>query len=215
MKKADELKGRWNACTEQESLAASVQWACVLSANGPVFPAQAGSGIGGWWKWANPWLWPWSGSAGQETMQGKTGQTLAPLSWFHILCWAGLWCGFTPQGQQHQCSTLTFHYTATSQSHQRSPGLRQVLSWEDPSGSRAWIPVAISLQSSSRGECLQAGCHLPKGTNHQPPEWSRQDAHGGLTWSRKHKSVPSASYIIVFQYTRLLWICVRLNITVK
>lgn len=41
----------------------------------------------------------------------------------------------------------------------------------------------------------------------------RQDAHVGLTWSRKYKSVPSASYRIVFQYTGLVWSCV--NVTVK
>lgn len=186
-------KGRWTEMLVQDKnpwLPLCSELVCSLSM-ALVFPGQAGSEVGGWWKWENPWLWPWSGSAGQETIQGKTRQTLAPLSWFHILCWAGLWCGFTPQGKQHQCPTPTFHHTAASQSHQRSPGLRLLLSWEDPSGSRAWIPVDISLQSSSRSVFLQEGCHLPISTK---PSATRMVQTG---------------YSVVFQYRRLVYITVK------
>lgn len=120
-------KGRWTEMLVQNEnpwLPLCSEPVCSLSM-APVFRAQADSGVGGWWKWAHPWLWPWSGSAEQETMQGKSGQALTPLSWFHILCWAGLWCGFTPQGKQHQCPTSTFHHKTVSHSHWRIPGLRQ------------------------------------------------------------------------------------------
>lgn len=82
------------------------------------------------------------------------------------------------------------------------------------------IPVAaepefllISLSRAVPEVYLQEGCHLLWAWSHQPLEWSRQDAHAGLTWTSKHKSAPSASYRIVFQYTGLVWSCV--NVTVK
>lgn len=196
-------KGRWTEMLVQSEN----PWLPVCSLwMVPVFPAQAHSRVGGWWKRANPWLWPWSGSAGQETTQGKTGQGLAPLSWFHILCWACLWWCFTPQVKQHRCTTPTFHHTTASQNHQRSPGLRQAAllgryQWQQSLNS-CWYQPPEQFQ-----KCVPAGM--------VSLVWSKQDAHGGLTWNTKHKSVPSVSYIIVFQYIRLVWSCVRVKTTVS
>lgn len=169
----------WNACTEWESLAASVQWAHVLSVNGPSIPCSA---------------WLWLGADGNEQIRGcDLGQNLLgrkqcrerqEVPWHlwavshPLLNWFVVWFYSPGQAAPMSYSHLSPH-NSLSQTLEKprfkagcSPGK---------------IPVAAEPEFLliSAFRAVPEVCACRKGVtslqawSHQPLEWSRQDSHGG------------------------------------
>lgn len=150
-------KGRWTEMLVQNEnpwLPLCSEPMCSLSM-APVFPAQPGCGWG---------LMEMSKSVAVTLVRicwagnnaGKDKRCLGTSELFHILCWAGLWCGSTPLGKQHQCPTPTFHHTTASHRHWRSPGLRQAAllgrsQWQQSLNS-CWYQPSEQFQ-----KCVPAG----------------------------------------------------------
>lgn len=208
MKKADELKCLYRT---RESLAASVQWACVLSVNGPNIPCSGS--LQGWGLM-------------------ETGKSLAVT--LIRICWAGNIAGkdrtsfgISEPVSHPLPSWFVMFYSPVqaapvSYSH-LSPHNNLLQPLEKPRFRAGCSPGKIPVPAEPKfltpeqfqNVCLQEGCHLPACTKPSSTGMVQTGCSWGLTWRRKHKSIPSASYITVFQYTRLEWSCFRVNITLS